>query len=162
MALPAAWRYRTKHEKTEACSAALQHLRAGWWPAVGVGEQKRSRGYLCHQDTRKGFYFMFPLKMAATSYQPQLGWGQLLKYRSGSPARGLAGPGQWGAVEVPLGGAQTEGEQGTKAVVKWVGFCSLGLSREGKVQIVEGGREDCKTTKLLMGLGFWHSKKWLS
>lgn len=32
----------------------------------------------------------------------------------------------------------------------------------GKRKMVEGGWEDCKTTKLLMGLGLWHPHHWLS
>lgn len=62
--------FGTKDENTEACNAVLQHPRAGWWPAVGVGERKRSRGYVCHQDTRKGFYFFsskclqFPISLS--------------------------------------------------------------------------------------------------
>lgn len=56
-------------------------------------------------------FYLFPLKMAATSYRSQLGGGQLLEYCSRSPARGVAGAGQWGAAAVPWEVPRVEGSK---------------------------------------------------
>lgn len=145
MALPVARGYRTKREKRGLqCSIAtaqnwMTTSSRSWWT------EKEQRWPVPSRYQERLPFYLFPLKMAATSYRSRLGGGQLLKYCSRSPARGVAGAGRWGAAAVPWEVPRVEGSKvPTAGGVTWAGFCSLGMSREGKVQIVEGGWENCK------------------